>query len=120
MVELFMQNIKEWEEVCFQITYRRRGKRVIKQQECKIKIGNLLKKEFKLGKRARKKKKTNGKIVAKIAIENALTLYKNGVGRIKIEKICMALNSDLANTALDYARGYAYNKLGQISVLLSL
>ena len=32
----------------------------------------------------------------------------------------MALNSDLANTALDYGRGYAYNKLGQISVLLSL
>lgn len=98
----------------------RRSKRVRKQQEDKIKIGNLLKKEFKLGKRAAKEKKTIGRILAKIAVKNALTLYKNGVGRIKIEKICMALNSDLANTALDYGRGYAYNKLGQISVLLSL
>ena len=38
----------------------------MKQQECKIKIGSLLKKEFKLGKRARKNKKTIGKILAKL------------------------------------------------------
>ena len=86
MVELFTQNINEWEEVCFQITYRRRGKRVMKQQECKIKIGSLLKKEFKLGKRARKNKKTIGKILAKLLSKMHWLSIKMVLGELKLKK----------------------------------
>ena len=86
------------------------GRGVRQQQEGKIRIRNLLKKGFNLAKPTAKS--CTGRSLAKIAIENAATPYEKGAQKIKSEKICRELNSDLANTTLDYEWGYAYNKLG--------
>lgn len=43
----------------------------------------------------------------KAAIENVPEIYKKGIVKIKNKKLQEILNSDLANTALDYGRAYA-------------
>ena len=45
--------------------------------------------------------------LAKAAIENVPEIYKKGIVKIKNKKLQKILNSDLANTALDYGRAYA-------------
>lgn len=43
----------------------------------------------------------------KAAIENVPEIYKKGIVKIKNKKLQEILNSDLANTALDYGQAYA-------------
>ena len=52
-----------------------------------------------------------GKSLVEMVIESVPTFYRKGARKIKNQKICKALSSDLANTALNYGRAFAYNKL---------
>ena len=57
-----------------------------------------------------------GKSFAKIAIENAPEVYKKGIGKVK--KLQKTVNTDFANTSLDYGRAYTYDKLNSTTSII--
>lgn len=84
-------------------------------QKGKNKITKALKKRFNLLKRLAKRDiaKQVTKKVAGEAIKNAPSLYYNGVPRVKYKRVRKGLDSNFANTALNYCTAYAQDRLNR-------
>lgn len=84
-------------------------------QKGKNKITKGLKRRFNLLKRLAKRDiaKQVTKKVAGEAIKNAPSLYYNGVPRVKYKRVRKGLDSNFANTALNYRTAYAQDRLNR-------
>ena len=48
-----------------------------------------------------------GKMIIKEGIKKARDVYRSGASKVKNKRICKFLDSDIANTGVDLAGGYA-------------
>ena len=90
--------------------YRERQRRALRQRGQRGRgIGSLLKKGFKLGKRAFNSRL--GKRLARAVISEVPDVLESLGGKVKNKKLKKILTSNLAKTGADYATGLALEKL---------
>ena len=90
------------------IAYRQRG--ALRQRAQRGRgIGSILKKGFKLGKRALNSRL--GKRLARAVISEVPDVLEKLSGKVKNKRLKSILTSDLAKTGTDYATGLALEKL---------
>ena len=92
------------------IPYRERQRAALRRRAQRSRgIGSILKKGFKLGKRALNSRL--GKRLAKAVISEVPDVLEKLGGKVKNNKLKKILTSDLAKTGVDYATGLALEKL---------
>ena len=92
------------------IPYRERQRAALRRRAQRGRgIGSILKKGFKLGKRALNSRL--GKRLAKAVISEVPDVLEKLGGKVKNNKLKKILTSDLAKTGVDYATGLALEKL---------
>ena len=92
------------------VVYRERQRRALRQRGQRGRgIGSLLKKGFKLGKRALNSRL--GRRVARAVISEVPDVLESLGGKVKNQRLKKILTSDLAKTGADYATGLALEKL---------
>ena len=92
------------------IPYRERQRAALRRRAQRGRgIGSVLKKGFRLGKRALNSRL--GKRLARAAISEVPNLLEKLGGSVKNKRLKSILTSDLAKTGADYARGLALEKL---------
>ena len=94
------------------ISYRERQREALRRRARAQRgrgLGSVLKKAYKLGKRAFNSRL--GKRITRAAVSEIPGLLENLGGRVKNKKIKKILTSDLAKTGADYVTGLALEKL---------
>ena len=90
--------------------YREGQRRALRQRAQRGRgIGSLLKKGYKLGKKAFNSRL--GKRLARAVISEVLDVLESLGGKVKNKRLKKILTSDLAKTGADYATGLALEKL---------
>ena len=92
------------------IPYRQRQRGALRRRAQRSRgIGSILKKGFKLGKRALNSRL--GKRLARAVISEVPDVLEKLSGKVKNKRLKSILTSDLAKTGTDYATGLALEKL---------
>ena len=92
------------------ISYRQRQRAALRQRAQRGRgIGSILKKGFKLGKKALNSRL--GKRLARAVISEVPDVLEKLSGKVKNKRLKSILTSDLAKTGTDYATGLALEKL---------
>ena len=94
------------------MSYRERQREVLRKRARAQRgrgLGSVLKKAYKLGKRAFNSRL--GRRITRAAVSEIPDLLENLGGKVKNKKIKKILTSDLAKTGADYATGLALEKL---------